>query len=131
MYIKPQKKWKKSTDGSVMVPYTYYQLCESYRGENGRVCQRMVFGLGELKTLPNDSERKELSRLLDSMVGRGEYLMSPRDDIYEMAWLFMRIIKRAANGNVSNPLRTSASRRNPPGRRRSANGIWFALIGRA
>ena len=85
MYIKAQKKWRKSEDGSVMVPYTYYRLCESYRGENGHTQQRMVFGLGELKTLHDDSERKELARLLDGMIGRGQYLMSERQDVYELA----------------------------------------------
>lgn len=78
MLIKAQKKWRKEEDGCVMVPYTYYRLCESFRGESGHVCQRMIFGLGELRDLPNDSE----ARLLDGMIGRGQYLMSEHRDIY-------------------------------------------------
>lgn len=76
-----------------MVPYTYYRLCESFRGENGHVRQRMIFGLGELEALHYESERKELARLLDGMIGRGQYLMSERHDIYELALSFYSLYK--------------------------------------
>lgn len=32
MFIKPSKKWRNPEgDQTIMVPYTYYRLCESYR----------------------------------------------------------------------------------------------------
>ena len=32
MFIKPSKKWRNPDgDQSIMAPYTYYRLCESYR----------------------------------------------------------------------------------------------------
>lgn len=93
MFIKAQKKWRKSVDGLVMVPYTYYRLCESFRDESGHVRQQMIFGLGELEALHNESERKELARLLDGMIGSGQYLMSERQDIYELALFFYSLYK--------------------------------------
>ena len=44
---------------TIMVPYTYYRLCESYRDENGKTKQRTVPGLGELPEC--DSEEIALS----------------------------------------------------------------------
>lgn len=36
MFIKPSKKWRNlEGNDQIMVPYTYYRLCESYRDESG------------------------------------------------------------------------------------------------
>ena len=37
MFIKPSKKWRNPEgDQTIMVPYTYYRLCESYREADGK-----------------------------------------------------------------------------------------------
>lgn len=85
MYIKPVKKWRQPKDGEVMVPYLYYRLCESYRGENGRSRQRMIMGLGELEGMNSEEDLKELARLLTSLITRGEYLISEKQELAEKA----------------------------------------------
>ena len=56
MFIKPTKKWRSPEgDSGIMVPYTYYRLCESERGADGRSRQRTVLGLGELADFPSDA----------------------------------------------------------------------------
>ena len=68
MFIKPTKKWRNPEgDSSIMVPYTYYRLCESERDASGRPKQRTVLGLGELLEFPTEKERKELAELLTAM----------------------------------------------------------------
>lgn len=58
MFIKPTKKWRNPDgDSSIMVPYTYYRLCESERDATGRPKQRTVLGLGELLDFPTDAEK--------------------------------------------------------------------------
>lgn len=40
MFIKPSKKWRNPEgDQTIMVPYTYYRLCESYREA---VCNSLI-----------------------------------------------------------------------------------------
>ncbi len=58
MFIKPSKKWRNPEgDMTIMVPYTYYRLCESYRDENGKTKQRTVLGLGELPECDGEGAR--------------------------------------------------------------------------
>ena len=81
MFIKPSKKWRNPEgDQSIMVPYTYYRLCESYREAGGKVRQRTVLGLGELPDFPTEADRKELADLLTSMIneGTGKLCDNPR-----------------------------------------------------
>ena len=81
MFIKPSKKWRNPEgDQSIMVPYTYYRLCESYREADGKVKQRTVLGLGELQEFPTEADRKELADLLTTMIneGTGKLCDNPR-----------------------------------------------------
>ena len=49
MFIKPSKKWRNPEgDQTIMVPYTYYRLCESYREADGKVkllCEHQLLEL--------------------------------------------------------------------------------------
>lgn len=86
MFIKPTKKWRNPEgDSSIMVPYTYYRLCESERDASGRPKQRTVLGLGELLEFPTEKERKELAELLTAMIKDGEYLLCDNQRMYGAA----------------------------------------------
>lgn len=64
MFIRPLKKWRNPEgDQTIMVPYTYYRLCESYREADGKVKQRTVLGLGELLEFPTDALKNDLSQV--------------------------------------------------------------------
>jgi len=65
MFIKPSKKWRNPEgDDSIMVPYTYYRLCESFRDADGKTKQRTVLGLGELLDSPTSEQKQELADLV-------------------------------------------------------------------
>lgn len=84
MFIKAIKKWRQDKNGSSMLPYSYYRLCESYRdARSGRPRQKVVMGLGELVGMNSRDELKELCRLLSSLIKDGEYLMSDNEAIRE------------------------------------------------
>jgi hypothetical protein len=86
MFIKPSKKWRNPDgDQSIMVPYTYYRLCESYREADGKVKQRTVLGLGELPDFPTEADRKELADLLTSMINEGTGKLCDNPRLYEAA----------------------------------------------
>jgi len=86
MFIKPSKKWRNPEgDQTIMVPYTYYRLCESYREADGRVKQRTVLGLGELPDFPTEADRKELADLLTSMINEGVGKLCDKPYLYEAA----------------------------------------------
>ena len=86
MFIKPSKKWRNPDgDQSIMVPYTYYRLCESYREAGGKVKQRTVLGLGELPDFPTEADRKELADLLTSMINEGTGKLCDNPRLYEAA----------------------------------------------
>ena len=86
MFIKPSKKWRNPEgDQTIMVPYTYYRLCESYREADGKVKQRTVLGLGELLEFPTDAERKELADLLTSMINEGTGRLCDNPRLYDAA----------------------------------------------
>lgn len=89
MFIKPSKKWHNpENDSSIMVPYTYYRLCESYREADGRVKQRTVLGLGELPEFPKESDRRELAELLTSMINDGVCPLCDKPRLYDAAVSF-------------------------------------------
>ena len=86
MFIKPTKKWRSPEgDSGIMVPYTYYRLCESERGADGRSRQRTVLGLGELADFPSDAERRELAELLTELIRDGSCRMSYTPGLYDAA----------------------------------------------
>lgn len=86
MFVKPSKKWRNPEgDSSIMVPYTYYRLCESYRDVDGKVKQRTVLGLGELLDFPTDSDRKELADLLTEMINDGTFHLCDKPKMYDAA----------------------------------------------
>ena len=86
MFIKPSKKWRNPDgDQSIMVPYTYYRLCESYREADGKVKQRTVLGLGELQEFPTEADRKELANLLTTMINEGTGKLCDNPRLYEAA----------------------------------------------
>ena len=68
-----------------MVPYTYYRLCESERGADGRSRQRTVLGLGELADFPTDAERRELAELPTELIRDGRCRMSYTPGLYDAA----------------------------------------------
>jgi len=89
MFIKPSKKWRNPEgDQNIMVPYTYYRLCESYRLANGKTRQRTVLGLGELLDFPTESDRKELAEQLTSMINNGMGILSDKPHLYDAAIKF-------------------------------------------
>ena len=86
MFIKPSKKWRNPEgDQTIMVPYTYYRLCESYREADGKVKQRTVLGLGELLEFPTEAEKKELADLLTSLINEGTGKLCDNPCLYEAA----------------------------------------------
>lgn len=86
MFIKPTKKWRNPDgDSSIMVPYTYYRLCESERDATGRPKQRTVLGLGELLDFPTDAEKGELAELLTSLIKGGECRLCGSQRMYDAA----------------------------------------------
>lgn len=86
MFIKPSKKWRNPEgNDSIMVPYTYYRLCESYRDADGKTKQRTVLGLGELLDFPTERDRQELADLLTEMIGKGETRLCDKPKLYEAA----------------------------------------------
>lgn len=86
MFIKPSKKWRNPEgDQTIMVPYTYYRLCESYRDANGKVKQRTVLGLGELLEFPTEAERNELAGLLTSLINEGSGKLCDKPHLYDAA----------------------------------------------
>ena len=86
MFIKPSKKWRNPEgDQTIMVPYTYYRLCESYREADGKVKQRTVLGLGELLEFPTESEKRELANLLTSLINEGIGKLSDNPRLYDAA----------------------------------------------
>ena len=86
MFIKPSKKWRNPDgDQTIMVPYTYYRLCESYREADGKVKQRTVLGLGELLEFPTESEKRELANLLTSLINEGIGKLSDNPRLYDAA----------------------------------------------
>ena len=86
MFIKPSKKWRNPEgDQTIMVPYTYYRLCESYREADGKVKQRTVLGLGELLDFPTEADRKELADLLTSLINEGTGKLCDKPRLYEAA----------------------------------------------
>lgn len=86
MFIKPSKKWRNPEgNGEIMVPYTYYRLCESYRDIDGKVKQRTVLGLGELLDFPKESQKKELADLLTEMINEGSCRMCDKPNLYDAA----------------------------------------------
>ena len=86
MFIKPSKKWRNPEgDQTIMVPYTYYRLCESYRDVNGKVKQRTVLGLGELLEFPTEAERNELAGLLTSLINEGTGRVCDNPHLYDAA----------------------------------------------
>ncbi len=89
MFIKPLKKWRNPEgDSTIMVPYTYYRLCESYRDADGKVKQRTVLGLGELLDFPTELERKELADLLTEMINDGTFRLCDKPKLYDAAVSF-------------------------------------------
>lgn len=86
MFIKPSKKWRNPEGNStIMVPYTYYRLFESYRDSDGKVKQRTVLGLGELLDFRTDRERKELADLLTEMINEGTFRLGDKPMLYDAA----------------------------------------------
>lgn len=86
MFIKPTKKWRNPEgDSSIMVPYTYYRLCESERDAAGKSKQRTVLGLGELLEFPTEAERDELAELLTALIKDGEYRLCSSQRMYDAA----------------------------------------------
>ena len=86
MFIKPTKKWRNPEgDSSIMVPYTYYRLCESERDAAGKSKQRTVLGLGELLEFPTEEERDELAELLTALIKEGEYRLCSSQRMYDAA----------------------------------------------
>ena len=86
MFIKPTKKWRSPEgDSGIMVPYTYYRLCESERGADGRSRQRTVLGLGELTDFPTEAERRELAEMLTELIRDGRCRMSYTPGLYDAA----------------------------------------------
>ena len=86
IFIKPSKKRRNPVgDSTIMVPYTYYRLCESYRDADGKVKQRTVLGLGELPNFPTERERKELADLLTEMINDGTFLLCDKPKLYDAA----------------------------------------------
>ena len=86
MFIKPSKKWRNPEgDLTIMVPYTYYRLCESYRQADGKVKQRTVLGLGELLEFPTEAEKKELAELLTSLINEGTGKLCDNPRLYDAA----------------------------------------------
>ena len=86
VFIKPSKKWRNPEgDSTIMVPYTYYRLCESYRDADGKVKQRTVLGLGELLDFPTELERKELADLLTEMINDGTFRLCDKPKLYDVA----------------------------------------------
>jgi len=89
MFIKPSKKWRNPEgDSTIMVPYTYYRLCESYRETDGKVKQRTVLGLGELLEFPTESERNELAAILSEMINEGSCRLCDKPKLYDAAVSF-------------------------------------------
>ena len=87
MFIKPSKKWRNPEgNDSIMVPYTYYRLCESYREADGKVKQRTVLGLGELLDFPTELERKELADLLTEMINEGTFRLCDKPELYDASF---------------------------------------------
>ena len=86
MFIKPSKKWRNPEgDSSIMVPYTYYRLCESERDATGRPKQHTVLGLGELLEFPTEEEKKELAELLTALIKDGECRLCSSQKMYDAA----------------------------------------------
>ena len=86
MFIKPTKKWRNPEgDSSIMIPYTYYRLCESIRDANGKSRQYTVLGLGELLEFPSLAEKQELADLLTSMIQDGGCKLSASSKLYDAA----------------------------------------------
>ena len=86
MFIKPSKKWRNPEgNDAIMVPYTYYRLCDSYREADGKVKQRTVLGLGELLDFPEESQKRELAEQLTSMINDGESRMCFNQKVYDAA----------------------------------------------
>ena len=86
MFIKPTKKWRNPEgDSSIMVPYTYYRLCESERDAAGKSKQRTVLGLGELQEFPTEEERDELAELLTALIKDGECRLCGSQRMYDAA----------------------------------------------
>ena len=86
MFIKPTKKWRSPEgDTSIMVPYTYYRLCESERDADGKSRQHTVLGLGELLEFPSETQRRELAELLTELIRDGVCRMSYTSGLYEAA----------------------------------------------
>lgn len=86
MFIKPSKKWRNPEgNDQIMVPYTYYRLCESYRDADGRTKQRTVLGLGELLDYPEASQKQELADLLTEMINEGTYRICDNPKLYDTA----------------------------------------------
>ena len=86
MFIKPTKKWRcPDGDTSIMVPYTYYRLCESERDADGKTRQRTVLGLGELLEFPTEAQRRELAVMLTELIRDGVCRMSCTPGLYDAA----------------------------------------------
>ena len=86
MFIKPTKKWRSPERNSgIMVPYTYYRLCESERGADGKPRQHTVLGLGELLDFPSEADRRELAELLTELIRDGRCRMSYTPGLYDAA----------------------------------------------
>ena len=86
MFIKPKKKWRSPEgDSGIMVPYTYYRLCDSERGADGKSRQHTVLGLGELLDFPSEAERRELAGLLTELIRDGRCRMSYTPGLYDAA----------------------------------------------
>ena len=86
MFIKPTKKWRSQEgDSGIMVPYTYYRLCESERGADGKPRQHTVLGLGELLDFPSEADRRELAELLTELIRDGRCRMSYTPGLYDAA----------------------------------------------
>lgn len=106
MFIKSSKKWRTPEgDQSIMVPYTYYRLCESYREAGGKVRQRTVLGLGELLEFPTEAEKKELADLLTSLINEGSGKLCDNPRLYDAALGFY--------GNRSSRLPSTSVRTRP------------------
>ena len=58
MFIKPSKKWRNPEgDQTIMVPYTYYRLCESYREADGKVKRRSASTNDVVAEVPLEARR--------------------------------------------------------------------------
>lgn len=99
---------------TIMVPYTYYRLCESYRDENGKTKQRTVLGLGELPECDGEEARAELAGLLTEMIERGECRICDHPVLYDAAlrlygkWLDEKAAEKARADALAEEARRKA-----------------------